>query len=385
MGNFQVDITKDPDRPLVTVERIVSISPIPKADRIETVRVLGWDVVVLKSDNFKVGDLCVYGRIDSVFPPAKWCSFLEERNYRIKTIKLRKQISQGIVFPLTILNEYIQNNDLMELTEGKDVTELLNVRQYLPVEQRVKPRYIRRPGKKLTLWQKIKNFFFVKRQTRINRRLVFPTSLVPKTKETRIQNSPSILRNHEGDLVSWTEKVDGMSMTIIRQKGKYKLYTRNWQVSVEKNGADNVRLYEAAFRNEKIEQKLIKLVGDYAIQGEIVGPGIAGSGKATNIYDLPEIQMFVFNVWNIIEQRYLNYFEYQEFVSKYKLRSVPMLGNIKLPGTIEEMVKVSEGKSQVNPKIIREGVVVRCRDMNFGRWDFSFKCINPKYLLKYED
>lgn len=385
--------SKVPDRVLATIERIVSVNPIPKADQIEVVRVLGWDVVVRKADKFKVGDLCIYCQIDSILPATEWSSFLEDSRYRIKTIRLRKQVSQGIVFPLDILEGHINSykklrdtNDVEDLfKEGDDYTEIIGVRQYVPVQLRVKPRYMPRPGKKLTFWQRIKNYFFVRRKTRLNRRLLFPTNLVPKTKEIRIQNSPSILRNNATDLVSITEKVDGMSMTVVRNNMKYSLLTRNWKVSVEKNGEENVRLYEAAFQNEKIKQKLIKVIGNYAIQGEIVGPGIAGSGKKSNIYDLPEVQMFVFNVWNIDTQQYLNYFEFLQFVKKYKLRAVPNLGHITLPGTIDEMVEESKGKSKVNPKIIREGVVVRSRDMNQGRWNFSFKCINPDYLLKHEE
>ena len=54
-------------RRLATVQRIDDVQPIPEANLIEKVRVLGWWVVV-KKDQFKVGDLCIYFEIDSWIP-----------------------------------------------------------------------------------------------------------------------------------------------------------------------------------------------------------------------------------------------------------------------------------------------------------------------------
>lgn len=92
-------------RKLASIQRIISLSAIEGADKIEKAVVLGWNVVVKKGD-FKVGDLCVYCEIDSILPDKPEFEFLRDRKFRIKTIKLKNQCSQGICFPLSILENY---------------------------------------------------------------------------------------------------------------------------------------------------------------------------------------------------------------------------------------------------------------------------------------
>ena len=86
---------------LASVQIIVDIQPIPEADKIVTATVLGWQIVV-KKDEFKVGDLVSYIQIDTVVPETEQFDFLRERKYRVRTIKLRKQISQGLIVPLPV-------------------------------------------------------------------------------------------------------------------------------------------------------------------------------------------------------------------------------------------------------------------------------------------
>ena len=90
-------------RKLATIERISEIHPIPDADAIERAVVRGWSVVTKKGEH-EVGDLVVYCEIDSVMPERPEFEFLRPRGFRVKTIKLRNTFSQGIVFPLSILN-----------------------------------------------------------------------------------------------------------------------------------------------------------------------------------------------------------------------------------------------------------------------------------------
>lgn len=102
-------------RSLAHIEKIVDIKPISGADQIEMCQVLGWECVIAKKDNFKVGDLVVYIEVDSIVPEKPEFEFLRDRKFRVKTIKLRKQISQGLVLPLSILNNY----GLLENIDGK--------------------------------------------------------------------------------------------------------------------------------------------------------------------------------------------------------------------------------------------------------------------------
>ena len=81
------------ERKLAHIERVIDLQPIQGADRIETATVLGWQCVVKKGD-VKVGDLVCYIEIDSIVPDIPYFDFMKERNFRVRTIKLRKQISQ---------------------------------------------------------------------------------------------------------------------------------------------------------------------------------------------------------------------------------------------------------------------------------------------------
>ena len=112
------------ERKLASIQRIGLLVPITGADKIEKATILGWEVVVKKGD-FKVGDLCIYCEIDSILPAKPEFEFLRERKFRIKTIKLKGQVSQGICFPLNIIHKSFHS-------EGRDVTEILGVKKYDP-------------------------------------------------------------------------------------------------------------------------------------------------------------------------------------------------------------------------------------------------------------
>ncbi|HEX9972761.1 MAG TPA: RNA ligase (ATP), partial [bacterium] len=114
-------------RKLATIQKIKNLEPIPEADKIEKATVLGWQLVVKKGD-FKVGDHCVYCEIDSVLPEKPEYEFLRPRKFRIKTAKLRGQISQGIAFPIGAIKELAN----VEIKEGLDVTEIIGVQKYEP-------------------------------------------------------------------------------------------------------------------------------------------------------------------------------------------------------------------------------------------------------------
>ncbi|MDI6774985.1 MAG: hypothetical protein QME60_06280 [Verrucomicrobiota bacterium] len=85
------------ERKLASIQKVSDVAPITGADKIEVAKILGWSVVIKKGE-YKSGDPCVYAEIDSIMPPRPEFEFLKERHYRIKTIKLCGQISQGIAF-----------------------------------------------------------------------------------------------------------------------------------------------------------------------------------------------------------------------------------------------------------------------------------------------
>jgi len=110
-------------RKLASIQKIRALTPIEGADAIEMATVLGWQLVVKKGE-FQAGGLCVYCEIDSILPARPEFEFLKPRGMRIKTIRLRGQISQGICFPLSILPEG------SPIEEGADVTEILGIAKW---------------------------------------------------------------------------------------------------------------------------------------------------------------------------------------------------------------------------------------------------------------
>ena len=159
------------DRKLASVQKIIDISPIEGADRIEVATVLGWKCVIAKKDNFNVGDLVVYFEIDSILPDLPMFEFMKDRKYKVKTIKLRKQISQGLVMPLSILPD-------KNWKEGDDVTSVLRVTKHDPqAEQEERENNIKKS--QLERWLRKQKWYkklFPKREA------VFPIGLKKQTK-----------------------------------------------------------------------------------------------------------------------------------------------------------------------------------------------------------
>ena len=118
-------------RKLASIQKIVDIQPIEGADKIERLTVLGWHIVANKAENHKVGDLVAYIEPDSQVPAIPMFEFLKDRKYIVKTIKLRKQISQGLVIPLREIEKNFEI-DVSKFKEGDDITDLLGIKKYDP-------------------------------------------------------------------------------------------------------------------------------------------------------------------------------------------------------------------------------------------------------------
>lgn len=206
-------------RELATIRKVGEIYPIPERDRIELAMIDGWSVIV-KKDEFKAGDLCVYIEIDSVLPPIPEFEFLSSKKYRIKTMKMAGVISQGICFPLSILPK-------SNYKEGDNVTETLGVKQYEPtMDIEVTER---QPKKHTWLHSKLMRFRLYREIYRrvsnvTEKKCGFP-SFVSRTDEPRIQNMPHILKNKRIKYIA-TEKLDGCvtgETLISTDKGQVKI------------------------------------------------------------------------------------------------------------------------------------------------------------------
>jgi RNA ligase (TIGR02306 family) len=335
-------------RKLASIQKIVALESIQDADAIEKATVLGWQLVVKKGE-FKVGDLCVYCEIDSLFPDKPEFEFLKPRGMRIRTIRLRCQISQGICFPLSILPENI------EITEDIDCTEILGIVKY-------------EPPIPACLNGTMKGNF---------------PSFIPKTDETRVQVLQKLLDVCVNEECNITEKLDGSSVTYYLKDGEFGVCSRNLELLYDENNS----LWKVALDLE-IENKLKSLNGNYALQGELIGEGIQG-----NKYRLKGQTVYFFNLFNIDKYEYESCEMLETALMQMDLKMVPILSNgYVLSNKIDTLVEMSKIKSTLNKDVWAEGIIIRpihskkhtqlsTNLLNSGR--VSFKVINPEFLIKH--
>lgn len=350
-------------RKLASIQTVNAAEPIPNADAIEKVRVLGWWVVVKKGE-FKPGDKVVYCEIDALLPERAEFEFLRPNCYkpaqtdaggtvtqaagfRIKTIKLRGQVSQGICFPLSVLPAGAPTDI------DADVTDALGVRKWEP------PQTVGMGGRV---------------------RGSFP-GFLPKTDETRVQVLEQVIERHRGRAFYITEKLDGTSFTAFVRAGEFGVCSRNMLLDTTDEASVLVRVAKRLGLEEKLRAFGAAHGFEAALQGELIGPGVQG-----NKYALPEVALRVFNIFDVSGYRFLNHADMLAAVAEMGLDAVPQLGTLVLNHGVDDLVALSEGPSVLNAKAQREGIVLRplieVEDAYLGR--LSFKAINPKFLLKYD-
>lgn len=329
-----------PMRKLASIQKIRALAPIEGADAIETATVLGWQLVVKKGE-FQIGDACVYCEIDSILPDKPAFEFLKPRGMRIKTIRLRGQISQGICFPLSVLPTNTP------LVEDADVTEIIGVTKWeMPIPA--------------SLAGKVKGGF---------------PSFMPKTDETRVQVLQPLLDALVGEPCYVAEKVDGSSVTYYLRNGEFGVCSRNLELLEE---ADNT-LWKAA-RALALEEKMRSLGGNFALQGEIIGEGVNG-----NKLRLRGQTVRFFNLFDIDRYTYLDFDELRATLARLELPMVPVLDDhFRLENDIPALVALATRRSAITPEVWAEGIVIR--PLQEQRWTgerVSFKVINPEFLLKF--
>lgn len=335
-------------RKLASIQKIKALEPIKGADAIEKATVLGWQLVV-KKDEFKVGDLCVYCEIDSLMPDKPEFEFLKPRGMRIRTVRLRGQISQGIAFPLSILPP------MEQVKEDIDVTELLGITKY-------------EPPIPACLAGKIKGKF---------------PSFILKTDETRVQVLQKVLDKYKGEQCYITEKLDGSSATYYVKDGEFGVCSRNLDLLEDESNS-----FWKVARLMNIEEKMRSLQMNIALQGELVGEGIQD-----NKLKLKGQTVFFFNAFDIDKFEYLNFFDFNELIGKLELPLVPIVAlDYELENDIDAIIKMATIKSQILKDVWAEGIVIRpytekidllLSNENFNNGRVSFKAINPEFLLKY--
>lgn len=361
------------ERKLATVRKITDLKQIDGADNIELAIVDGWQVVVAKNVQHKIGDFVVYCEIDSFLPIKEEFEFLRKSSYkkmgevegfRLKTIRLRQQLSQGLILPISVLNSKFNPDMVVDISKqpwgdqlqigpyddalvvevGMDVTELLGIVKYeppIPAE----------------LAGKVKGMF---------------PSFISKTDESRAQNIPDEYKTYteSNDNFYITEKLDGSSATFYINNGEFGVCSRNLEL-LETEG----NTFWKVARQLDLENKMKAQNKNFAIQGELIGEGIQG-----NPYNIKGHTVMFFTAFDIDMRKRFNYAEFAMFMARNQLEVAPLLSiraGTDLPKTIEELLKFAEDKSSLNEKTEREGVVIRTSDNLI-----SFKAISNKFLLK---
>ena len=379
-------------RALAYVVTIDEIKPIDGYDRVEYARTNGWWVIISKNDNLKVGDKCVYFEVDSkVNAKDERFAFLEKKNYKIKTQKMCKVISQGLLMPLYLFPE-IGDADI-----NTDVTDTLKVVYSVEEDNARKgngdpnakyksmaARHQKIFKQKWARWlmrrswgRKLMFVFFGKKKDNPRG---FPT-FISKTDEERVENQP--WRIGDGKTYLVTEKLDGTSCTYaLERKGKNKfefyVCSRNVRQQDEKQECyhDHNIYWDLAFKYN-IEQHLKDFLNEFpflnwvCIQGEGVG-SVQG-----NPLKLKEDDLYVFNFKESRGGRWSSEMGRAK-IEEWGMKWVPILGHVQMPDTMEELKALATGKSVVNPDVMREGLVYRSLDGSD-----SFKNVSREYLLKH--
>lgn len=373
-------------RKLASVQKIIGTSPIEGADAIELAFVLGWQVVVKKGE-FTEGDLVVFYEIDSFLPAtdSRYASFKDrfiiwdgKEGMRLKTIKLRKQLSQGLVLGVNNFPE-IKNPE-----EGADVTELLKIEKWEVIEKQNSVRPIG-SGKS------------------------FPP-FIQKTDQERVQNYGALVSKAVDEEFEVTMKKDGSSLTVftVHPDSKYYDIAKDFVSKKEKFNLikwikglfikepkevikgicsrnlmlklDDTSNFGKAVQKYQLLETLLSSGKSYALQGELVAPDIQGNHEKVK-----DVEFHLFDVFDIDEQKYLLPAERQAFAKIWNIPHVTVittgvLSDIVAPfngkDIVDKCLDFAEGKGD-NEGVKREGVVFKSTSR-----DFSFKAISNSYLLK---
>ena len=339
------------ERKLVSIQQIQHIEAIEGADRIVKATVLGWAVVVLK-DEFQVGDTCIYMEVDSFLPVTdERFEFLRASSYRnndymgegyrIRTVRLRKQISQGLLLKTELFPE------VQGCVIGDDVTALLGVKKYEMPEQ--------------------------------NTGFGIATGgfhpYAHKTDELRIQSEPRLLQILKGLPYYISTKMDGASTTISVDGDVVRVFNRNREIL-----DDDSSIVWNFVHKHGIDLKMKALGGDFSIQGEFCGPCIRG-----NHLKLKEFQLYLYSVNDALGKRG-TLDDLMDISKKLELEMVPIdeIGP-SFNYTLEELIEMARGRYASG--IHREGIVIRplVPFESEGMHALSFKVINNDFLLKVED
>jgi len=342
------------ERILASIEKVLALDPIPDADKIEVATIKGWKVVCQKG-LYEVGDLACYFEVDSWIPTAV-APFLTKPDHfpkvynevegeRLKTVKLRNQVSQGLLLPLW---EETIKDKVQGLEEGTDLTELLGIQKWEPPV----------PAQLAGL---VKGMF---------------PPFIRKTDQERIQNLTHYFEKYKDKKFEVSIKLDGSSMTVYKKDEDFGVCSRNLDLK-----EDTCNSFWNTANKLNLREDLTRIGRNIAIQGELIGEGIQNNPEK-----IKGQEFYVFDIWDIDKRRHLTAPERKEVLSLLpQLKTVPILHEsypvFVSHDTMDKILAFAGAGPSLNAAI-REGLVFKSVEVE-GEEVISFKAINNQYLITH--
>lgn len=345
------------ERKLASIQKIKSVEPIfhPSDGSLTSLELvkfedIGWQCVA-RAGEFVVGDLAVYIEISTVVPEHPVFEFLRARHWKVKTVRLCGVLSQGLALPVQEIQSFV-DIAIDDVQVGEDVSIVMGITRYeAPIDVRINGT---------------------------GRVRTFPSEVVPRTDEERVQSFPHILDHFRGMNVVATLKHDGTSATYFWdvEQDKLRVCSRN----MEKLDPDE-SVYWQVLKTQPDIERICKENPMLVFQGEITGPAIQKNRMAR--------KQPVFTLFNVFDRDDGSYIP--QYYAKFLLDGydVPWVETVyewsEFDATIEELLELAKGfyPGTKNP---REGIVLRpLMEEKYvyvlgGR--LSCKVINNDYLEK---
>lgn len=319
----------------------------PDADSLDICTILNDYPIVVKRDEYKVGDLAAYIPIDSIVPDNDKFYFLSpviredymengelknkiigkkynvgsvpERNRRIKAKKIRGVYSQGMLF-----KEFLSSYNV-----GDSIVEFFGLKKYEEGEENIQN------SKKIT-----------------GRNAESPPKgwSIPYYDIEGLRKYINCLGENEEICI--TEKIHGSNASFCYDGNKLWVKSRNFYKKMDENDA----WWDIAIRYN-LEEKLSKYPF-YVFFGEVYGFNKGFRYDCEVIDGKFNSKIRFFDIWDVKSSKYLDYDDFIKIISEVGLQPAPELYRGIWKGK-EEMYSFAEGNTLLGGKHVREGFVLR--------------------------
>ena len=350
---------------VIDVFKVQEVEPHFNADRLDCIKISGFQLVTQKG-KYQVGDEVIHLPIQTVlseelneklFPADSKIKLQSDR--RIRTIKLRKAISQGMLLdPKEFDLEYVRSQ----------CTKWQPPESSLPANMRSgQPKKIKPEVKTFVKYSDIENGKYYDRCLKNGDEIVITTKL---------HGTSARYGWHKYEANTWWQKT--LAFLHLAPEWVYCYGSRNVQLQWKLSKRN---YYEGDVYGKILEQEnLKKIPKGFSVYGEIVGHGIQ---KGWNYACLPDQHNFYcYDVRDNVNGKWLDHADMVAFCEKYEITTVPIqfVGHY-AEGMIANYIDHNPISTEVN-----EGVVVKPTTEKTGPMGrFVLKFINDGYYLEQEN